>query len=183
MQEYHTTDVWNEEMWNNAEPIYYHAFPEEGRKTRAIIRRMFEKGMCHLHTVTESRETIAMALTGINNNDRVLILDYIAVREDHQSKGYGKRFMNYIKNWAKTEAACVGVVVEVEAESTPDNIRRIQFWETCGFQLTEYVHHYIWVPEPYRAMYMNITKKGILTEDGEKIFHYITQFHKKAYSK
>jgi GNAT superfamily N-acetyltransferase len=181
--DYHTTVEWNEEIWIKAEQIYYQAFPAEGRKTRAIVRRMFEKRMCQLHLATEGSVTIAMALTGINDEAHILILDYIAIRHDLRGKGYGELFINYIKKWADTTAACLGIVVEVEAEPTPENIRRIRFWEKCGFQLTEYIHHYIWVPEPYHAMYLNFNQENYLTADGEKLFHYITQFHKKAYNK
>jgi GNAT superfamily N-acetyltransferase len=181
--DYHTADEWNEELWVKAERIYHRAFPEEGRKNRAIIRRMFEKHMCHLHTASDNTEVIAMALTGINKEACALLIDYMAIREDLRSKGYGREFMNYIQNWAKTTAGCKGIVVEVEAEPTQDNDRRIRFWEKCGFRLTDYVHHYIWVPEPYRAMYLNFNQERRLADDGEKLFRYINQFHKKAYSR
>jgi GNAT superfamily N-acetyltransferase len=180
--EYKTTAEWDAAIWLKAEDIYQMAFPKEGRKSRPIIRRMFEKNMCQLHIATEDNEVIAMALSATDIQSHVLIIDYIAVRNDLRSRGYGKLLMDYIQNWAVT-TKCRGIIVEVEAESNLENIRRIHFWETCGFHLTEYVHHYIWVPEPYRAMYMNINKANQLPEDGEKLFHYITQFHKKAYSK
>jgi GNAT superfamily N-acetyltransferase len=183
MIDYDTIAEWNEELWTKAELIYNQAFPAEGRKTRAIIQRMFEKRMCQLHLATEGAETIAMALTGVNDQAHVVILDYIAIREDLRGNGYGGLFMDYIKKWAETTSACLAIVLEVEAEPTPDNIRRIHFWEKCGFRLTEYVHHYIWVPEPYDAMYLNFNQDNYLTADGEKLFHYITQFHKKAYGK
>jgi GNAT superfamily N-acetyltransferase len=183
MLDYDITDEWNEQVWFKAEYIYHQAFPAEGRKSRAIIRRMFGKRMCQLHLATLGSETVAMALTGINKEARVLILDYIAIKEDLRGNGYGRLFINHIKQWAETTAACLGIVVEVESEASPDNSRRIHFWEKCGFHLTEYVHHYIWVPEPYRAMYLNFNPESRLTENGEKLFRYITQFHKKAYTK
>jgi GNAT superfamily N-acetyltransferase len=179
--EYQTIAEWNEKIWTKAERIYYEAFPKEGRKSRAIIQRMFEKQMCRLHIATENSELIAMALTGVNNH--VLIVDYIAIKDVLRGKGYGRIFMNYIKNWAETIACCIGIIVEVEAETTLENSRRIRFWKECGFQLTEYVHHYIWVPEPYRAMYFNFNLKSPLPEDGEELYRYITQFHVKAYRK
>jgi GNAT superfamily N-acetyltransferase len=179
--EYQTIAEWNEEIWTKAERIYQQAFPKEGRKSRAIIRQMFEKQMCQLHFASENSELIAMALTGVTK--KVLIIDYIAIKEDLRGKGYGRLFMDYIINWAEIIACCTGVVVEVEAEAALENSRRIRFWEACGFHFTEYVHHYIWVPEPYHAMYLNFNPKIPLSEDGKELFRYITQFHEKAYRK
>jgi GNAT superfamily N-acetyltransferase len=180
--EYKTTAEWDAAVWTKAESIYQMAFPKEGRKSRAQIRRMFERKMCHLHITTDNNEVIAMALTAMDEQASILIIDYIAIRQDLRSKGYGKLLINYIKNWAETKK-CRGIIVEVEAESTLENSSRVRFWEACGFRLTDYVHQYIWVPEPYQAMYLSMDKANRLPDDGEKLFHYINQFHKKAYSK
>lgn len=182
--DYHTTAEWNEALWNKAERVYHEGFPEAGRKNRTIIRRMFEKRMCFLHTATTGTEVKAMALSGKSGDGQVLILDYLAVKEDCRGKGLGKLFVGYIQTWAETIARCQRIVIEIEADPSPDNIRRIGFWEQCGFRLTEYVHHYIWVPEPYRAMYLNFHHPDFrLPDRGESLFRYITRFHKKAYSK
>lgn len=179
---YYTTAEWNKEIWREAGKIYHQAFAEEGRKTEVIIRRMFEKQMGHLHMASLNNEIIAMAITGRSKAYNVLILDYMATKEEHRSKGYGGLFLKYIKNWAEAKGY-KGIVVEVEAESSPENSRRIRFWEKSEFQLTEYVHHYIWVPEPYRAMFLNFDQADRFPQEGERLFRYITQFHKEAYSK
>src|SRR5258708_137148 len=100
--EYKTTAEWDETIWLKAECIYQQAFPKEGRKSRAIIRRMLEKNMCQLHIIIEDNEVIAMALTAMDQQTFVLIIDYIAIKEDLRSKGYGKLLINYIKKWAET---------------------------------------------------------------------------------
>lgn len=179
---YHTTAEWNKENWREAGQIYHQAFAKEGRKTDVIIRRMFEKHMSHLHTASLDNEIIAMAVTGRSKEYNVLIIDYMAIKEERRSKGYGALFLEYLKSWAET-TGYKGIVVEVEAESSPDNSRRIRFWEKSEFKLTSYIHHYIWVPEPYHAMFFNIDQADRLPDDGEKLFQYITQFHKEAYSK
>lgn len=178
--EYLTTDIWQEELWREAEPIYHQAFPEKGRKSFAIIRSMFERGLCQLHLAREGDVTVAMAITGIDSHASALILDYIAVSKHERGRGLGKLFIDYIRSWAES-AGCRGIVIEVEAEATEENLRRIRFWEGCGFVLTEGIHQYIWVPEPYRAMVLHLTRKNRLSEDGETLFSYITNFHKRAY--
>ncbi|TNJ66596.1 GNAT family N-acetyltransferase [Paenibacillus hemerocallicola] len=181
--EYKTTNEWDEKLWREVESIYNKAFGEQGRKTPAIIRRMFDRGMCTLHTAAVDRQMIAMALTGIDKQEDALLIDYIAVKEEARGKGYGRIFLDHIRNWAETAAHCRGIIVEVEADPSPANSGRIRFWERCGFRLTDYVHRYIWVPEPYRAMYMNFSPDNPLPVDGEALFRSITRFHRKAYRK
>jgi GNAT superfamily N-acetyltransferase len=174
-----TTTKWDEALWRKAELVYNEAFPEHGRKKPSIIRRMFERGLCTLHTWTEGNDVAAMALTAINAG--VLIIDYIAVRRDKRGQGWGRACIQDIRDWAQNTAHCHGIVIEVEAEPTQENAERIQFWQQVGFRLTDYVHPYIWVPETYRAMYMNLDAKAPLNDDGRVLFKYITDYHEKAY--
>jgi len=179
--EYQTTAVWDEALWLKAELVYEEAFPIHGRKNRSIIRRMFERGISTLHTWSEYSEVVAMALTAINQNAKVLIIDYIAVRHDRRGKGIGQICIKDIQEWAKTTADCRGIVIEVESEPTKENTERIHFWEKAGFRLTDYVHSYIWVPETYRAMYMSLDADSPMRDDGKMLFKYITGYHEKAY--
>jgi GNAT superfamily N-acetyltransferase len=88
--EYHITDEWNEARWAAVEQIYEQAFPLDGKKSRDIVRRMFEKRMCQLHTIAQGSEIIGMALTGIDQQAGALLIDYIAVRKDVRGSGYGR---------------------------------------------------------------------------------------------
>ncbi|QYR20242.1 GNAT family N-acetyltransferase [Paenibacillus sp. sptzw28] len=179
--EYRVTDEWDEARWTAAECIYEQAFPLHGRKSGDIIRGMFEKRMCQLHTISQGSEIVGMALTGIDHRAEALIIDYIAVRKDVRGTGHGRHLLDLIKQWAQTVAECKGIIVEVESEPTVENRQRIHFWETNGFHLTAYVHQYIWVPEPYQAMYLNFDERNRLPEDGKILFRSITRFHQKAY--
>lgn len=179
--EYRITDEWNEAQWSAAEQIYEQAFPLEGKKSRDIVHRMFEKRMCQLHTIAQGSEIFGMALTGIDQKAGALLIDYIAVRKELRGKGYGRLLLDRIKNWARTVANCKGIIVEVESDPTEENSRRIHFWETNGFHLTAYVHQYIWVTEPYQAMYFNLEESNRLPDDGKLLFRSIIQFHEKAY--
>lgn len=180
---YFTAAEWDEELWLRAELIYHQAFPEHGRKNRSIIRQMFDRGMCQLHLVAEDSEGIAMALTGMDRKSHTLIIDYLAVEERYRGRGYGRLLIDYLITWAEESAGCNGIVIEVEADSSPENSRRIRFWERCGFRLTDYVHSYIWVPEPYRAMHLDFYPDHPLSEDGKVLFRIITDFHNHAYRK
>ncbi|GMK37323.1 hypothetical protein PCCS19_03760 [Paenibacillus sp. CCS19] len=178
---YHVTDEWNVERWQAAEHIYEEAFPLDGKKSRTIIQGMFGKKMCQLHTLTQGAEMVGMALTGIDTQVNALIVDYIAVRANARGTGMGRLLLDQIKQWALRQHGCRGLIVEVESEPTEENEQRIRFWQSNGFELTDYVHHYIWVPEPYRAMAYSFDSFDKLPDDGKQLFKSITRFHEKAY--
>ncbi len=179
--EFLTIDEWDEELWQMAEPVYQQAFRAHGGKSEKIIRSMFKKKMCHLQVVIDQSEAIAMALTGKLETLNALLIDYLAVREDRRKQGIGHMFTEYIKNWAGTAGHLDGIMIEVESEVTPTNLKRTHFWQQCGFTITDYVHTYVWVPEPYRAMYLNLHPQAKMPQDGKTLFQHISQFHNKAY--
>jgi GNAT superfamily N-acetyltransferase len=179
--DYRTFVAWDEEAWGQIEPIYYQAFKEKGRKTKANFKQTLENRIGQLHIAKLDSEAVAMALTGMFEEDKILLIDYLAVRADLRDRGVGRGLLNYLVTWARENHQAVGAIVEIEADPTEENERRKRFWSSCGFIPTDYVHKYIWVPEPYRAMYLNLSPDARLPEDGETLFQYITEFHRKAY--
>ncbi|WP_219837301.1 GNAT family N-acetyltransferase [Paenibacillus sp. R14(2021)] len=177
-----TSKQWNEALWLKAEAIYEEAFPEHGRKTRTIVRRMLEREIAALHVWSESNDTIAMALTAFDTTSEALIIDYLAVRRSCQGLGIGQLCIRQLSDWAlRTMPGCRGMIIEAEAEQTPENASRIRFWKKAGFTLTDYIHHYIWVPETYHAMVLSFHAENPLTHDGKALFKAITRYHEKAY--
>ncbi|MCZ8517391.1 GNAT family N-acetyltransferase [Paenibacillus filicis] len=179
---YVTIEHWDEALWKLAEVIYEEAFPEHGRKKRSLIRSMLERGLCFLHVALDGESAAAMAITGRLEQLNALLIDYIAVREALRGQGLGQDFMAHLRRWASEEERLDGIVIEIEAEPSPENLKRLRFWENCGFRPTAYVHRYIWVPEPYRALILPLRPEIRLPEDGETLFRSITAFHKRAYS-
>ncbi|MFB9274337.1 GNAT family N-acetyltransferase [Cohnella cellulosilytica] len=182
--EHLTTNEWNEALWAEADAIYREAFPEHGRKSEAIVRRMFERGLCALHVWRIEGEAAAMALTSYDDRSGLLVVDYIAVRQARQGQGIGRRCVLQLRDWiSRAQPGCHGIVIEVEAEETEENARRICFWQSAGFRLTDYVHAYVWVPETYRAMALGFDAALPLTDDGRELFKTITRYHERAYRK
>ncbi|MFC0215881.1 GNAT family N-acetyltransferase [Paenibacillus chartarius] len=183
MAELHQIDGWDAAWWAKAEPIYDHAFPKEGRKPERVIRSLLERGVGSLYVLTEEGEPVAMAIAGIvrKHERRALVIDYLAVAARRREEGYGRELIGRLKQQVGQEQPLDMLVIEVEAEDTPDNRGRIRFWQRCGFQLTSYVHTYIWVPEPYRAMVLPLRQGAGVPLDGETLFSYITDFHQRAY--
>ena len=177
---YQTYDQWNDEIWADAGFIYKQAFKDKGAKPEEIIRNMFQKGICYLHVGYMEDRIVAMAITGKFTEMDALLIDYLAVHPDFQSQGLGKKMVDYIHEWSLSNFDAL--IIEVEAEKTPVNMKRIHFWQKCGFTLTDYIHHYIWVPEPYRAMYIQTNSKHV-EFSGEELFKHIGKFHKASFQK
>jgi ribosomal protein S18 acetylase RimI-like enzyme len=176
-----TIEEWDEELWKRTSSIYHEAFAEKGAKPEKVIRNMFRKQLCFLHVAFVGENIIAMAISGKLKGIKALLIDYIAVKPEWRSQGIGLQMMKYIKNWAIYQGNFDSLIIEVESDSTVENHARIDFWKKCGFTLTDYIHQYIWVPEPYQSMYIKLLPEANLPENGEDLFKYIGQFHKYSF--
>lgn len=182
---YETIDVWNEEIWKKASSVYEEAFGRHGAKSTIVIRNMFRKQMCSLHLVvdkTESNsEVIGMAITGKLGALHALLIDYLAIKQTYRNKGIGALFVHYIKDLAQSKLDCDSMILEIEVTDDPVHQLRIKFWEKCGFHLTDYIHDYKVVPEPYQAMYQKLTPDSKITADGKELFKHLGNFHRKCF--
>ncbi|NRD79526.1 GNAT family N-acetyltransferase [Bacillus sp. BRMEA1] len=179
--DFRTVDQWDEKVWKNVCFIYEQAFGNKGAKPEKIIRHMFQKGICYLHIGSKNGEVISMAITGKLNGINALLIDYLAVRQEMRGKGLGQEMIQYIKEWCLSASHFNSLIIEVESDISSENLARVHFWGKCGFHLTEYIHHYIWVPEPYQAMYLKLRDEVVVPETGEELFKYIGHFHKTSF--
>lgn len=181
--EFFTTDQWDEALWEEIKPIYEASF-DHGAKPEKIIRNMFSRKLCSFHVAMEGSKVVAFALTGSTNGSRILVIDYLAVKDDLRKSGLGRELFFYIKQWADEHKSFDQILIEVECEHTPENHGRILFWGNCGFRLAhDYIHHYIWVPEPYQAMWLALKKGRDHPMHGEECFKIIVAFHKECFRK
>jgi len=171
--------TWDDELWKNVSPLYLKAFGEKGAKPVKVIKNMFAQGIAELHVGYNDSVAVVMSLTGKLVSDQVLIIDYLAVSDKERGRGLGKHFVDYLRKKAVAEGY-QKLIIEAESKETLDNRRRISFWQSCGFLLTEYVHHYVWVPESYRAMYLPLIADSRKTT-GEELFVYINTFHRLSF--
>ncbi|WP_178019031.1 GNAT family N-acetyltransferase [uncultured Paenibacillus sp.] len=177
-----TITKWDKAWWDQLGPIYREAF-QHGAKPDKVLRSMLERGVASLHAGLQEGEAMAMAVTGISGEQgrKRLILDYMAVRQDQRGRGLGHLFFSHIRDYAVQDYQAEAIVIEAEAEDTETNRERLRFWIDCGFIVTPYVHQYIWVPEPYRALYLPLNERFALSDDGQSLFRDITSFHHRSF--
>ncbi|WP_379152615.1 GNAT family N-acetyltransferase [Paenibacillus sp. sgz5001063] len=180
--EFMTFEEWDDTLWAAIEPIYCEAFPH-GAKPVKILHAMLDKKIAWLHAVYLDGEIAGMAVTGLTGPaaERMLIIDYLAIDTRLRSQGLGRRFLEIIRDWAVQEHHIQAVLIEVEAGDTEEDAARVHFWEHCGFIPTSYVHQYIWIPEPYRAMVLPLSQDFVITDEGQTLFRHITKFHTKSF--
>lgn len=177
-----TIKYWDEAIWLKVRDIYNEAFGDHGGKPEKIIRNMFAKQLCSLHIAMIDNDVAAMALTGSLNGSRILLIDYLAVQKNFRGHGFGKQFVNYLVKWALLKAKYDFLLLEAECDTTSENLNRIHFWEKCGFKLVnDYIHQYIWVPEPYMAMVHALYSGTEIPDSGKTLFKYIGKFHKDSF--
>jgi len=177
-----THSAWDPKAWREVEGIFDEAFPPSGRKTSRMIRKIVDTDAGWLHTGTEDGQAVAMAVTGKLPELGAMLIDYVAVRSVSRSQGVGRRMIEFIAGEAK-RFGFSALVIEIEAEDTPANESRERFWTSLGFRRTSYVHKYRWVPETYRALYLELGEAAAeaLPHDGETLFRGITSFHGKIW--
>ncbi|MGN7457527.1 GNAT family N-acetyltransferase [Paenibacillus pasadenensis] len=185
----HILDRLDHPLWPAARAIYERSFPPHGRKPEALLRRMLERGQGYVfvlaHEDSQARlpPAAAMALAGPGGSG--LIVDYLAVDPALRGQGLGSRLLDELELWALERTSASALVIETEAGAGKKNEGRRVFWEQAGFIAPDgYVHRYIWVPEPYAAMYRPLPGRegGLLPPpSGRQLFHWIEGFHARAY--
>jgi len=114
-------------------------FPINERKTMAELRTLMDNGAYHLIIAEEALEDafeettqrIGFAFVYMPENANFVWLDYLVIEKNHQSKGYGSRFFNYL---LQLTPYLKYMFMEVEIPNGLDinQIRRVQYYERLG---------------------------------------------------
>ncbi|WP_310551185.1 GNAT family N-acetyltransferase [Paenibacillus glufosinatiresistens] len=175
---------WDEAVWAEIRPIYEEAFPH-GAKPERVLRAMLERRLASLAVGRLEGEAVGFALSGTvplaEEASSLRLIDYLAVRSDLRSRGIGARLVEELERRDRRSGEAIGFLIEAEAGETPEDHSRNRFWERLSFVPTEYVHTYIWVPEPYRAYVRPLDPAQPVPRDGRALFQCIETFHKAAF--
>ncbi|MDO3411749.1 GNAT family N-acetyltransferase [Saccharibacillus sp. CPCC 101409] len=185
--QFHTVSDWSDEFWERIRPVYEASFPEHIRKPERIVRNMLSRMDAFLHEGMLDGVPCAMALSGLSADRRLLVVDYLGVAPAFRRRGAGRQMVMALADWARETPGAEGLLIESEADDSEEGLGRERFWTGCGFESTDYVHSYIWVPEKYRAMLLPLggpgEQRSDLPRSGEKLFEYIEMFHKASFAR
>lgn len=114
----------------------------------AVFERLLEKGQypMNLYVDRKSGELLGYALLFKPEKCRVVCLDYIAICEEHQSKGLGKTLFRALAEKYSDSSDGMLFAVEPVDESDPElarqQRRRISFYENLGARRlqTKFLH-------------------------------------------
>ena len=117
---------------------YIKIFPKEERKELKTIEENYDKKITKFIKICENNQFIGFFIINTIKNSKYIQLDYFAILEPYQNKGYGTKAIQLLKSQME---AYDGIFVEIEklglGKDKQDNLlreRRAKFYETLGFE-------------------------------------------------
>lgn len=127
-----------EEFKKEVYPEYIKIFPKEERKELATIEKNYNKKITKLIKICENNQFVGFFIINTIKNSQYIQLDYFAILQKYQNRGYGTKAIQLLKSQMK---AYDGIFVEIEklglGKDKQDNLvreRRAKFYETLGFK-------------------------------------------------
>lgn len=117
---------------------YKKLFPESERKSYRILEKTFNDGILKIIKIMDGDALVGFILANIIDECEYFQVDYLAILEKFQDKGYGTKAIELLKEYAKSYK---GIFIEVEklglGIDEAENIqrkRRIEFYEKIKFE-------------------------------------------------
>ena len=127
-----------EEFKKEVYPEYIKIFPKEERKELKTIEQNYDKKITKLIKICEHNQFIGFFIINTIKNNQYVQLDYFAILEKYQNKGYGTKAIQLLKSQME---AYDGIFVEIEklglGKDKQENLlreRRAKFYENLGFE-------------------------------------------------
>lgn len=119
--------------WLRLYQLYRQAFPAEERKPFSMIRKMYRRGVSDVWCAMEGSRFVGLAIT--INSPQVILLDYLAVRENCRDRGVGTAILNRLKELYPGR----GLFVEIEnpfldGTDREKRLRRKAFYQRWGME-------------------------------------------------
>lgn len=144
---------------------YIKLFPENEQREWRKIENTYKKGIEKFYKILLDDITIGFFMFEKLNDDYPFYLDYFAIFNEFQNKGYGTKAIQILTNKIVKNN---GLIAEIESENedNPITITRLEFYKRLGFNKTgsEYLL--------YDVLYTPITNinKNISKEKMDIIF-------------
>ena len=126
-----------EEFKERIYPEYEILFPELERKSYNRLKETYDKGIVDIFEIKEDNNIVGFILANHLENNPYIQLDYFAIFEAYQNKGYGSNAIKLLKEIYKEYE---GIFIEIEkvglGKNKEENIireKRASFYEKLGF--------------------------------------------------
>ena len=122
-----------EEFKDNIYNKYIKLFPEEEQREWKKIEDTYKKGIERFYKITLENKNIGFFMLERLNNNYPFYLDYFAIFDKFQSKGYGTKAIQRLLDKIIIDK---GLIAEIEKEDlkNSDTIRRAEFYKRLGFE-------------------------------------------------
>lgn len=128
----------NSEQWEKVWNLYENSFPMAERRKLKDHLRACESNLFHPVSIWEDDQLIGIAFYWEWSTYRYI--EYLAVLPELHGKGYGSQIIKKIRDSEFT------IILEIDPLINELSVRRLQFYERAGFQLTPYRFMHL----PYR---------------------------------
>ena len=110
-------------------------FPKDEIRKWDSIRILYKRGIEKFYKIMIDNNTIGFFLLEKINN-YPYYLDYFAIYNEYQSKGYGSLSINKLLKDVVKDKGLIGEIEKLNEEN-PITIRRFKFYEKLGFKLID----------------------------------------------
>lgn len=123
------------EFKKNIYDKYIKLFPEEEQRDWKNIEKNHKKNIEKFYKIQLENITIGFFMLEKLSNDYPVYIDYFAIFNEFQNKGYGTKSIQVLINKI---VGTNGLIAEIEKESieNPITIRRVEFYKRLGFNKT-----------------------------------------------
>lgn len=85
-------------------------------------------------------ESTLVGMSYVIYGERVVYIFFLAIDENHRSKGYGTAALDaIIKEYGEGRTVVLAIEeMDERAENYPERVRRLKFYEKCGFSMSGY---------------------------------------------
>ena len=114
--------------------LYTEAFPKKERKPWRMIKRQIRKGQTEALVLFET--VVEAFVIATKSGDKVLI-EYLAVHPSRRGLGVGTQLLEEIQKRYASERLLLEIErVDVTMDRTDVRVKRLAFYENCGFRRT-----------------------------------------------
>ena len=128
-------------------------FPATELKSFKRFKQLLRLDKYCLYSVSDKGRQVGYFILLKDNIKRVLWLDYIAILKEHQSKGYGHKIFDQLKQYFASDFNVIYLEVEMPDICLKNTLRRISFYKNLGAKKLDIKYFY---PNPGGELEMDL---------------------------